>query len=38
MIDPIVVDTNVLPYRRGAWISKHLATAVEKAVRVRSGN
>lgn len=38
MIVPIVVDTNVLAYRRDAWIPKHRATAVEEAVRVRGGN
>jgi len=38
MIEPVFVDTNVLAYRRYAWISKHLATAVEEAVQVHSGN
>ena len=35
---PVFVDTDVLPYRRDAWISKHLVIAVEEFVRDRSGN
>lgn len=38
MTGPVLVDTNVFAYRKYAWISRHLATAVDEDVRVRIGN